>query len=167
MSRSAWVIHISAVTLAQTTRNAPDVVRKIYRPMDPIRLRVPARAATPNAHRSRACAPSTPISAKRRDRRRRAPKPVRHSDGNSIPFYPLLARETKWPRQGKAFEHAQQNVNSRALPPGNGGVGGAFGGDVMGGALQARWKRSYLSSPAQAFLGPTPTPKDHLPCRVP
>src|SRR5919197_6737689 len=43
MSRSAWVIHMSAVTLAQMTRNAPSVVRRIYRPMDPIDLRVPAR----------------------------------------------------------------------------------------------------------------------------
>src|SRR5262249_34686012 len=46
MSRSAWVIHMSAVTLAQITRNAPSVVRKIYRPMDPIDLRVPARGET-------------------------------------------------------------------------------------------------------------------------
>jgi hypothetical protein len=29
MSRNAWVIHISAVTLVQITRNAPKVVRKI------------------------------------------------------------------------------------------------------------------------------------------
>ena len=47
MSRSACVIHISAVTLAQTTRNAPNVVRKIYPPMDPIRLRVPDRGKAP------------------------------------------------------------------------------------------------------------------------
>src|SRR5205823_6314453 len=43
MSRNACVIHMSAVTLAQITRNAPSVMRKIYRPMDPIDLRVPAR----------------------------------------------------------------------------------------------------------------------------
>src|SRR5205814_227031 len=51
MSRSAWVIHMSAVTLAQMTRNAPSVVRRIYRPMDPIDLRVPARdeATVPRA----------------------------------------------------------------------------------------------------------------------
>src|SRR5436190_22907416 len=57
MSRSAWVIHMSAVTLAQMTRNAPSVVRRIYRPMDPIDLRVPARdeasvRRTPYARRS-------------------------------------------------------------------------------------------------------------------
>jgi hypothetical protein len=55
------VIHISAVTLAQTTRNAPNVVRKIYRPMDPIRLRVPDRGKT-NAYRQLpTCAFRAPI----------------------------------------------------------------------------------------------------------
>src|SRR5262249_6670540 len=41
MSRKACVIHMSAVTLAQITRNAPSVVRKIYRPMDPMRFARP------------------------------------------------------------------------------------------------------------------------------
>src|SRR5438270_11372471 len=98
MSRNACVIHISVVTLVQTTRNAPNVVRKMYRPMDPIRLRVPAHAKSPR------CAP-LPL---------RAPAAIR----------PLVMGSfdgpTKWPRQGKAFDYAQQNVNSRALPYGHG-----------------------------------------------
>ena len=57
MSRSACVIHMSAVTLVQTTRNAPNVVRKMYRPIDPIRLRVPARDKT------RRCARFSPLCA--------------------------------------------------------------------------------------------------------
>src|SRR6516165_10986704 len=90
MSRIAWVIHISAVTLVQTTRKAPRVVRKMYRPMDPIRLRVPARNKTPGA-RGRYGPPGT-----------RQP----------VPLYGLPDRPTKWLGQGKAFEHAQQIVNS-------------------------------------------------------
>src|ERR1700732_388549 len=88
MSRSACVIHISAVTLVQMTRNAPKVVRKIYRPMDPMRLRVPAHGKTP--------ARATPC----RQLRFR----------QTSPFYPFLDRPTKWPRQGKPFEYAQQFV---------------------------------------------------------
>src|SRR3984893_9825373 len=94
MSRSACVIHISAVTLVQMTRNAPKVVRKIYRPMDPMRLRVPAHGKTP--------ARATPC----RQLRFR----------QTSPFYSFLDRPTKWPRQGKPFEYAQQFVN-------RGGVG--------------------------------------------
>src|SRR3984893_17616169 len=101
MSRSACVIHISAVTLVQMTRNAPKVVRKIYRPMDPMRLRVPAHGKTP--------ARATPC----RQLRFR----------QTSPFYPFLDRPTKWPRQGKPFEYAQQFVNRggvgrvQSLPP--------------------------------------------------
>ncbi len=40
-SRNAWVNQIAAVRLISTNRNAPKVVRKIYRPIDPIRLRRP------------------------------------------------------------------------------------------------------------------------------
>src|ERR1700730_12463410 len=93
MSRSACVIHISAVTLVQMTRNAPKVVRKIYRPMDPMRLRVPAHGKTP--------ARATPC----RQLRFR----------QTSPFYPFLDRPTKWPRQGKPFEYAQQFVNREGL----------------------------------------------------
>ena len=41
MSRSAWVIQITAVRLTSTTRNAPNVARKMYRLIDPIRSIVP------------------------------------------------------------------------------------------------------------------------------
>src|SRR6266550_4824402 len=91
MSRSAWVIHMSAVTLAQTTRNAPSVVRKIYRPMDPIDLRVPARGEA---------------SVRR--------APYAHSNApmlNEALFYPLFDPATKSLGQGKAFDYTQQNVN--------------------------------------------------------
>ena len=41
MSRNACVTQITAVKLTSTTRNAPKVVRKIYRLIDPIRSIVP------------------------------------------------------------------------------------------------------------------------------
>ena len=41
MSRNACVTQITAVRLTSTTRNAPNVVRKIYRLIDPIRGVVP------------------------------------------------------------------------------------------------------------------------------
>src|SRR5215831_8538346 len=91
MSRSACVIHISAVTLAQMTRNAPSVVRKIYRPMDPIRFTRPRSRQTVGAPGPRC--------------------PQRRADAKPAPFYPLFDRATKWLGQGKAFEYAQQNVN--------------------------------------------------------
>src|SRR6266852_398788 len=91
MSRNACVIHISAVTLVQMTRNAPKVVRKIYRPIDPIRLRVPARDTSPV---------------------RAAPHARSRTRQPDLFVYALPDRPTKWPRQGKAFEHAQQIVNS-------------------------------------------------------
>src|SRR5215475_6693950 len=94
MSRSAWVIHMSAVTLAQITRNEPSVVRKIYRPMDPIDLRVPARGET---------------SVRRAPYARCAPML------NEALFYPLFDPATKWLGQGKAFDYAQQNVNRRRV----------------------------------------------------
>ena len=57
MSRIACVIHMSAVTLAQMTRNAPIVVRKIYRPMDPIRF------TRPRSRQKRRCAgPPMPVN---------------------------------------------------------------------------------------------------------
>ncbi len=40
-SRSAWVTQITAVRLTSTTRNALNVVRKMYRLIDPIRDVVP------------------------------------------------------------------------------------------------------------------------------
>src|SRR5262245_44537688 len=95
MSRSAWVIHMSAVTLAQMTRNAPSVVRKIYRPMDPIDLRVPARdeASVRRAPYARRSAPML----------------------NEALFYPVFVPATKWLGQGKPFDYAQQNVNRRRV----------------------------------------------------
>src|SRR5438067_10278213 len=95
MSRSAWVIHMSAVTLAQMTRNAPSVVRRIYRPMDPIDLRVPAR--------DEASVRRTPYA------RRSAPMLI------EALFYPVFDPATKWLGQGKAFDYAQQNVNRRRV----------------------------------------------------
>src|SRR5262245_32272122 len=91
MSRSAWVIHMSAVTLAQMTRNAPSVVRKIYRPMDPIELRVPARDESLSA--------TGPLC------------PQQCTELNEALFYPLFDPATKWLGQGKPFDYAQQNVN--------------------------------------------------------
>src|SRR5262245_38225837 len=95
MSRSAWVIHMSAVTLAQMTRNAPSVVRRIYRPMDPIDLRVPAR--------DEASVRRAPYA------RRSAPMLI------EALFYPVFDPATKWLGQGKAFDYAQQNVNRRRV----------------------------------------------------
>src|SRR6516162_400285 len=89
MSRIACVIHMSAVTLAQMTRNAPSVVRKIYRPMDPI---------TRPRSRQNVGAPGSRC-------------PQRRADAIPAPFYPLFDPATKWLGQGKAFEYAQQNVN--------------------------------------------------------
>src|SRR6516162_6909678 len=89
MSRIACVIHMSAVTLAQMTRNAPSVVRKIYRPMDPI---------TRPRSRQNVGAPGPRC-------------PQRRADAIPAPFYPLFDPATKWLGQGKAFEYAQQNVN--------------------------------------------------------
>ena len=51
MSRSAWVTQITAVRLTSTSRNAPNVVRKIYRPIDPIRRVVPHSGKRNPAHR--------------------------------------------------------------------------------------------------------------------
>src|SRR5436305_1358527 len=98
MSRSAWVTHISAVTLTQITTKAPNVVRKIYRPTDPIRLRVPSWQ-----QKSAAAGPRRP-----------------HADNGNWPLSrPCFDRPTKWLGQGKAFEYAQQNVNSGSLPKGH------------------------------------------------
>src|SRR6266498_3550554 len=91
MSRIACVIHMSAVTLAQMTRNAPSVVRKIYRPMDPIRSTRPRSRQNVGAPGPRC--------------------PQRRADAIPHPFYPLFDPATKWLGQGKAFEYAQQNVN--------------------------------------------------------
>src|SRR5215813_4349123 len=139
MSRIACVIHMSAVTLAQMTRNAPSVVRKIYRPMDPI---------TRPRSRQNAGAPGPRCPQRRAD-----PIP-----GYTRPFYPLFDRATKWLGQGKAFEYAQQNVNldrvlqrpqalARKAPasPHRAGLrGGACGGAP--------------TTPAPAFHPPVSTP---------
>jgi hypothetical protein len=54
------VIHMSAVTLAQMTRNAPSVVRKIYWPMDPIRFTRP-RSRRNSVRRAPYARDSTPM----------------------------------------------------------------------------------------------------------
>src|SRR5262249_62152047 len=94
MSRSAWVIHMSAVTLAQITRNAPSVVRKIYRPMDPIDLRVPARGET--SVRRAPHAPCAPML-------------------NETPFYPFFFSATKRLGPGKDFYLVQKNIKQRRV----------------------------------------------------
>src|SRR5262245_9671533 len=135
MSRNACVIHMSAVTLAQITRNAPIVVRKIYRPMDPIRLTRPRSRQNPR------CAGPLP------------------PDGvpmvNRSPFYPLFDRATKWLGQGKAFEYAQQNVNPAPVarrpqnPPRE--TPNVAPGGAAGGALQARASRVISGVPLRVF----------------
>jgi hypothetical protein len=79
------VIHISAVTLAQTTRNAPNVVRKIYRPMDPIRLRVPDRGETNTCRQQPTCAFRAPISG-RSEIEYAEPPPASRSYGKPSPL---------------------------------------------------------------------------------
>src|SRR5262245_19318438 len=60
MSRSACVILINAVTLAQMTTNAPKVVRNTYLPIDPIRLRVPDPRQSPLPDPSLMCPDADP-----------------------------------------------------------------------------------------------------------
>ena len=91
MSRSACVTQITAVRLTSTTTNAPNVVRKIYRLIDPIRRVVPQSPAC-TAHR-----PAAAPGAKR-------------NQPNPNPRQVYLDPSTKWPRKGKAVEHAQQKV---------------------------------------------------------
>src|SRR3954468_21688985 len=106
-SCSACVTQITAVRLTSTTANAPNVVRKIYRPIDPIappspnrKTAIPRTASPPYARRSQ-----------------RSPTP------NSVYF----VRPTKWPPKGKAVERAQQKVKAGAdLKPLMGGAGGRF-----------------------------------------
>ena len=59
-SRIAWVNHITTVKLTSVIRNAPIVVRNMYRPIDPIGLDFPA-AATPDRP-----APRTPVGVAKR-----------------------------------------------------------------------------------------------------
>ena len=89
-SRSACVTQITAVRLTSTTRNAPNVVRKIYRLIDPIRSVVPQFGK--------------PQSRARRPHRALGPASL------TQPPQVYLDRSTKWPRKGKAVEHAQQKV---------------------------------------------------------
>ena len=80
---------ISAVTLTQTIRNAPKVVRKIYRPMDPIRLRVPAHGKNTGT----------------RD------PPVGFALQQTTPFMLTLIGQQNGLAKAKPFEYAQQFVN--------------------------------------------------------
>ncbi len=93
MSRRACVTQITAVRLTNTTRNAPKVVRKIYRLMDPIRSIVPR-------------------SGNNRTPRAASPPDAKYFKLKSQPRQLYLDRPTKWPGNGKAVEHAQQNVNA-------------------------------------------------------
>src|SRR5471032_534118 len=100
MSRNACVTQMTAVRLTSTTRNAPNVVRKIYRPMDPIRGVVP-QFGMPTGRPAKA--PDAKLN-------QRKPTPIRV----------YLDPATKWPGEGKAVEHAQQIVKAgRGLRPEN------------------------------------------------
>src|SRR5450631_4029603 len=95
MSRSACVTQITAVRLTKMTRNAPNVVRKIYRLIDPIRRVVPQVPTCP------AIRPAPAPDAKR-------------NQPNPNPRQVYLDPSTKWPCKGKAVEHAQQKVKTAA-----------------------------------------------------
>src|SRR6266436_4483947 len=138
MSRIACVIHMSAVTLAQMTRNAPSVVRKIYRPMDPIRFTRPRSRQNVDAPGPRC--------------------PQRRADAIPTPFYPLFDRATKWLGQGKAFEYAQQNVNldrvsQRPQAPAKQALASPHRADLRGGAFGGA-----PATPLPAFHRPVSTP---------
>src|SRR5438034_11017309 len=96
MSRNAWVIHISAVTLAQITRNAPKVVRKIYRPMDPIRLTRPRS---------------------RQSLVRRAPCPQRHPNGKSDLLCSLyvIEQQSGWAKAKPLSMHNKTLISGALL----------------------------------------------------
>src|SRR5437773_12354388 len=91
MLRNACVIHMSVVTQTSTTRNAPRVVRKILRPIDPIRVR------RPRSRLGWAAAPGPPL-------------PVMAPPSPVAPLEGYLDRPTKWPRQGKVFEYSEQKL---------------------------------------------------------
>src|SRR6185437_491103 len=93
MSRRACVTQITAVRLTNTTRNAPKVVRRIYWLKNPIRSIVPR-------------------SGNNRTPRAASPPDAKHFKLKSQPRQLYLDRPTKWPGNGKAVEHAQQNVNA-------------------------------------------------------
>src|SRR5665213_3903471 len=83
---------MALVRLTSTNRNAPNAVRKIYRPIDPIRLRRPTlRQSTCGAGRP---SPANPHTG----------GPIPHISNN-------LDGSTKWLRDGKPLEHEQQTVN--------------------------------------------------------
>ena len=90
MSRNACVIQITAVRLTSTMTKAANVVRKIYRLIDPIRDVVPQYRNAP-------------------PQRARSPRPDAHgaSKPNPNPHQVYLDPSTKWPTKGKALEHAQ------------------------------------------------------------
>src|SRR5712691_6521461 len=70
---------------------APKLVRKICRPIDPIRLTRPRLGAP-------------------------GPPPATALRWHTDPLYPLFDPPTKWLGEGKPFDYAQQNINSQALP---------------------------------------------------
>src|SRR5476649_2015268 len=94
MSRNACVTQMTAVRLTSTTRNAPNVVRKIYRPMDPIRGVVPQSIGV---HQPGAWQPHRTTSL---------------MSVNSTPVRVYLDPATKWPSKGKAVDYEQQIVKA-------------------------------------------------------
>ena len=118
-SRNAWVSQMALVRLTSTSRNAPKVVRKIYRPIDPIRLRRPTFGRTA-----------------------RAPDPtsgVPHVGGPIPHLQYALMRSTKWLRNGKPVEHAQQTVNAE-------GCGGPARAGLAIAGLRARSGRALQTA---------------------
>ena len=86
----AWVNHITTVKLTTVIRNAPMVVRNMYRPIDPIGLNFPADG--------RYGRPGSPCGE-----RNTAPEP-------RSPELDRFHAFTKWPRQGNVFEFAKLKI---------------------------------------------------------
>src|SRR3569623_466581 len=94
MSRNAWVTQITAVRLIRTSANAPNVVRKMYRLMEPM-------ACSRSPYRSKSLATGTTVTSR----------------AKANPSPPVnLVQCTKWLPQGKAIDHAKQMVNGATFP---------------------------------------------------
>src|SRR4051812_18116005 len=96
---------MALVRLMSTNRNAPIVVRKMYRPIDPIRLRRPTFGRTARTP----VPPDVPL--------------IQAADPPTLQC--AVDGSTIWFRNGKPVEHAQQTVN--AGPPANGLFCNGFG----------------------------------------
>ena len=111
MSRNACVIQISAVTLVQTTRNAPkrgaeNVAADRPHPLTRPRSRHPTHVGDSRHAHLRPISGNPRSGAPAPVPRRGAPsgKPIRR-------YSPRFDPATKWLGQGKAIEYAQQSVN--------------------------------------------------------